>query len=136
MGWQSFASTCRWQCPEITQKWKYTQIYTSTVVPMLIRDLATAKENISYNKCIIHLFTAHLLVGMEIVILLSITLDQNIDTVKPQPYIVIINKKRYNNMLIVLCQWSQSYSILYLLSSSGYLVLHWKFWYILCWAFC
>ncbi|CAM9434314.1 unnamed protein product [Rangifer tarandus platyrhynchus] len=40
--------------------------YTSTVDPRLLRDLAAARKNISYNNCETQLFTAHLLAGVEL----------------------------------------------------------------------
>lgn len=39
--------------------------YTSMVVPKLIKHLAAAWRNISYNSCMTQLFTAHFLVGVS-----------------------------------------------------------------------
>ncbi|XP_043730743.1 olfactory receptor 4P4-like [Cervus elaphus] len=75
--------------------------YTSTVVPRLIRDLAAARRNISYNNCMTQLFTAHLLAGVELFILVSMAFDRYVAIVKPLHYMVIMNRQRCN-MLIVL----------------------------------
>ncbi|KAF4008395.1 hypothetical protein G4228_020123 [Cervus hanglu yarkandensis] len=75
--------------------------YTSTVVPRLIRDLAAARKNISYSNCMTQLFTAHLLAGVELFILVSMAFDRYVAIVKPLHYMVIMNRQRCN-MLIVL----------------------------------
>ncbi|XP_057581804.1 olfactory receptor 4P4-like [Hippopotamus amphibius kiboko] len=75
--------------------------YTSTVVPRLIRDLAAARKNISYNNCMTQLFTAHLLAGVEIFILVSMAVDRYVAIVKPLHYVVIMNRPRCNMMIVV-----------------------------------
>ncbi|XP_062971801.1 olfactory receptor 4P4-like [Cynocephalus volans] len=75
--------------------------YTSTVVPRLIRDLAAARKNISYNNCMTQLFTAHLLGGVEIVILVSMAVDRYVAIVKPLHYMVIMSWKRCNMLIAV-----------------------------------
>ncbi|XP_043783413.1 olfactory receptor 4P4-like [Cervus elaphus] len=75
--------------------------YTSTVVPRLIRDLAAARKNISYSNCMTQLFTAHLLAGVELFILVSMAFDRYVAIVKPLHYMVIMNRQRCN-MLIIL----------------------------------
>ncbi|CAD7666552.1 unnamed protein product [Nyctereutes procyonoides] len=78
--------------------------YTSTVVPRLIRDLGAARKNISYNNCMTQLFTAHLLAGVEIFILVSMALDRYVAIVKPLHYMVIMNRWRCN--LLIFMAWS------------------------------
>ncbi|XP_004443990.1 PREDICTED: olfactory receptor 4P4-like, partial [Ceratotherium simum simum] len=75
--------------------------YTSTVVPRLIRDLAAARKNISYKNCMTQLFTAHLLAGVEIFILVSMAFDRYVAIVKPLQYMVIMNRQRCNMLIIV-----------------------------------
>lgn len=74
--------------------------YTSTIIPRLIRDLAATRKNISYHDCMTQLFTAHLLAGVEIFILVSMAFDRYVAIVKPLHYMVIMSRKRCN-MLIV-----------------------------------
>nr|NP_001376033.2 olfactory receptor family 4 subfamily A member 84 [Canis lupus familiaris] len=78
--------------------------YTSTVVPRLIRDLGAARKNISYNNCMTQLFTAHLLAGVEIFILVSMALDRYVAIVKPLHYMVIMSRRRCN--LLIFMAWS------------------------------
>ncbi|XP_049635804.1 olfactory receptor 4P4-like [Suncus etruscus] len=68
--------------------------YTSTVIPRLLRDLVAARKNISYNSCMAQLFTAHLLAGVEIFILVSMALDRYVAIVKPLHYMMIMNRER------------------------------------------
>ncbi|KAM5186000.1 olfactory receptor 4P4-like [Callospermophilus lateralis] len=77
--------------------------YTSTVVPRLIRDLVAARKTISYNSCMTQLFTAHLLAGVEIFILVSMAFDRYVAIVKPLHYMVIMNQKKCN--LLVAVAW-------------------------------
>ena len=70
--------------------------YPSTVVLRLIRDLAAAKKNISYNNCMTQLFTAHLLAGVELFILVSMASDRYVAIVKPLHYMVIMHRQRCN----------------------------------------
>ncbi|XP_013207773.1 olfactory receptor 4P4-like [Microtus ochrogaster] len=75
--------------------------YTSTVVPRLIRDLAATRKNISYNECMTQLFTAHLLAGVEIFILVSMALDRYVAIVKPLHYLIIMNRKRCHVLIVM-----------------------------------
>ncbi|XP_047373838.1 olfactory receptor 4P4-like [Sciurus carolinensis] len=77
--------------------------YTSTVVPRLIRDLAAARKTISYNSCMTQLFTAHLLAGVEIFILVSMALDRYVAIVKPLHYMAIMKQRKCN--LLVMVAW-------------------------------
>ncbi|MBZ3887242.1 Olfactory receptor 4P4 [Sciurus carolinensis] len=75
--------------------------YTSTVVPGLIRDLAAARKTISYSSCMTQLFTAHLLAGVEIFILVSMALDRYVAIVKPLHYMAIMNRRKCNLLVVV-----------------------------------
>ena len=74
--------------------------YTSTVVPRLIRDLAAARKNISYNNCLTQLFTAHLLAGVEMFILVPLPPARCLPTVTHLHYLVIMNRHRCNMLII------------------------------------
>ncbi|KAM5246912.1 olfactory receptor 4P4-like [Ctenodactylus gundi] len=73
--------------------------YTSTVVPRLIRDLAASRKSISFDSCMTQLFTAHLLAGVEIFILVSMALDRYVAIVKPLHYLTIMSRRRCNALL-------------------------------------
>ncbi|XP_003802474.1 olfactory receptor 4P4-like [Otolemur garnettii] len=75
--------------------------YTSTVVPRLIRDLAAARKHISYTHCMTQLFTAHLLAGVEIFILVSMAFDRYVAIVKPLHYTATMSRKRCNVLIVM-----------------------------------
>ncbi|XP_007526441.2 olfactory receptor 4P4-like [Erinaceus europaeus] len=78
--------------------------YTSTVVPRLIRDLASARKTISHNNCMTQLFAAHWLAGVEIFILVSMAFDRYVAIVKPLHYMVIMNRQRCT--LLIVLAWA------------------------------
>ncbi|XP_001372949.3 olfactory receptor 4P4-like [Monodelphis domestica] len=75
--------------------------YTSTIIPRLIRDLAAKRKTISYNGCMTQLFSAHLLGGVEMFILVSMAFDRYIAICKPLHYMVIMNRRRCNMLILV-----------------------------------
>uniref|UniRef100_F6ZSM9 Olfactory receptor n=1 Tax=Monodelphis domestica TaxID=13616 RepID=F6ZSM9_MONDO len=77
--------------------------YTSTIIPRLIRDLVAKRKTISYNGCMTQLFSAHLLGGVEMFILVSMAFDRYIAICKPLHYLIIVNRKRCN--LLILLAW-------------------------------
>ena len=81
--------------------------YTSTVVPRLIRDLAAARKNISYKNCMTQLFTAHLLAGVELFILVSMAFDRYVAIVKPLHYMVTMNRQRCDTLIAL--AWAVSF---------------------------
>ncbi|XP_068947071.1 olfactory receptor 4P4-like [Petaurus breviceps papuanus] len=81
--------------------------YTSTIIPILIRDLATKSKNISFNCCMTQLFAAHLLGGVEMFILVSMAFDRYIAICKPLHYTVIMNRHRCN--MLILTAWAVAF---------------------------
>ncbi|XP_076987236.1 olfactory receptor 4P4-like [Tamandua tetradactyla] len=75
--------------------------FTSTVVPRLIRDLATERKIISYNDCMTQLFSFHFVGSAEILILVSMAFDRYVAIVKPLHYMVIMNRERCNKLIAV-----------------------------------
>ncbi|XP_070343578.1 olfactory receptor 4P4-like [Equus asinus] len=75
--------------------------YTSTVVPRLIRDLASVRKIISYNNCMTQLFTAHLLAAVETFILVSMAFERYVAIVKPLHYMIIMNMQRCKMLIIM-----------------------------------
>ncbi|CAD7679542.1 unnamed protein product [Nyctereutes procyonoides] len=72
-------------------------------IPQTNQGLRCSKKNISYNNCMTQLFTAHLLAGVEIFILVSMALDRYVAIVKPLHYMVIMNRRRCN--LLIFMAW-------------------------------
>ncbi|KAM8968650.1 olfactory receptor 4P4-like [Sarcophilus harrisii] len=81
--------------------------YTSTIVPRLIGDLAAKSKIISFNCCMIQLFSAHLLGGVEMFILVSMAFDRYIAICKPLHYTVLMNRLRCN--MLILMAWAVAF---------------------------
>ncbi|XP_074084026.1 olfactory receptor 4P4-like [Macrotis lagotis] len=77
--------------------------FTSTIVPRLISDLLASKKTISYNCCMTQLFTSHLVGGVEIFILVLMAFDRYVAICKPLHYMIIVNRKRCN--MLILLAW-------------------------------
>ncbi|XP_037693923.1 olfactory receptor 4P4-like [Choloepus didactylus] len=78
--------------------------FTTTVVPRLIRDLASERKIIYFNDCMTQLFSFHLLGSAEVLILVSMAFDRYVAIVKPLHYMVIMNRQRCNMLIVV--AWS------------------------------
>ncbi|XP_072483734.1 olfactory receptor 4P4-like [Notamacropus eugenii] len=77
--------------------------FTSTIVPRLTRDLIVTRKAISYNYCMTQLFTSHLLGGVEMFILVSMSFDRYVAICKPLHYMTIVNRQRCN--MLILLAW-------------------------------
>ncbi|XP_074084022.1 olfactory receptor 4P4-like [Macrotis lagotis] len=75
--------------------------FTSTTVPKLISDIIAPRKIISYNGCMIQVFTFHILGAVEIFILVLMAFDRYVAICKPLHYLIIVNRQRCN-MLIML----------------------------------
>ncbi|XP_001372833.2 olfactory receptor 4P4-like [Monodelphis domestica] len=78
--------------------------FTSTVTPKLITDLLTEKKIISYGYCMFQVFSMHFFGSIEIFILSAMALDRYVAICKPLHYMVIMNRKKCN--LLVLAAWA------------------------------
>ncbi|CAD7666555.1 unnamed protein product [Nyctereutes procyonoides] len=78
--------------------------YTSTVTPKLIGDLLVERKTISYDNCMLQVFTMHFFGGIEIFILTAMAFDRYAAICKPLHYVVIMNRTRCN--LLVLAAWA------------------------------
>ncbi|XP_074084011.1 olfactory receptor 4P4-like [Macrotis lagotis] len=77
--------------------------FTSTTVPSLMNDLISSRKTISYNCCMIQLFTFHLLGGVEIFILVLMAFDRFVAICKPLHYMIIVTRQRCN--MLILLAW-------------------------------
>ncbi|XP_032758047.1 olfactory receptor 4P4 [Rattus rattus] len=77
--------------------------YTSTVTPKLMTDLLAERKVISYNNCMIQLFTTHLFGGIEIFILTGMAYDRYVAICRPLHYTVIMSRHRCNLIIITCC---------------------------------
>lgn len=77
--------------------------YTSTVTPKLMTDLLAERKVISYNNCMIQLFTTHLFGGIEIFILTGMASDRYVAICKPLHYTIIMSRHRCNAIIMACC---------------------------------
>ncbi|XP_012643275.1 olfactory receptor 4P4 [Microcebus murinus] len=77
--------------------------YTSTVTPKLMADLLAERKAISYNNCMIQLFTTHFFGGIEIFILTGMAYDRYLAICKPLHYTVVMNRQKCNTIITACC---------------------------------
>uniref|UniRef100_A0A2K6GE61 Olfactory receptor n=1 Tax=Propithecus coquereli TaxID=379532 RepID=A0A2K6GE61_PROCO len=77
--------------------------YTSTVTPKLMADLLAERKTISYNNCMIQLFTIHFFGGIEIFILTGMAYDRYVAICKPLHYTVMMNRQKCNAIITACC---------------------------------
>ncbi|XP_068947072.1 olfactory receptor 4P4-like [Petaurus breviceps papuanus] len=80
--------------------------YTSTVTPKLISDLLVEKKSISYNNCLIQVFTMHLFGAIEIFVLTGMAYDRYVAICKPLHYQLIMTRQRCNMMVLAAFVWA------------------------------
>ncbi|KAM6158344.1 olfactory receptor 4P4-like [Rhynchocyon petersi] len=78
--------------------------YTSSVTPKLIGDLLVGTKSISYDNCMLQVFTMHFFGSIEVFILTAMAFDRYVAICKPLHYMVIMNRTRCN--LLVLAAWA------------------------------
>ncbi|XP_072482839.1 olfactory receptor 4P4-like [Notamacropus eugenii] len=84
--------------------------YTSTVTPKLISDLLIERKSISYNHCLIQVFTMHLFRAIEIFVLTGMAYDRYVAICKPLQYQVIMSRERCNMMVLSAFAWATLHS--------------------------
>ncbi|XP_003803943.1 olfactory receptor 4P4, partial [Otolemur garnettii] len=77
--------------------------YTSTVTPKLMADLLAERKTISYNNCMIQLFTTHFFGAIEIFILTGMAYDRYVAICKPLHYRVIMTRRKCNTIVAACC---------------------------------
>ncbi|XP_076424796.1 olfactory receptor 4P4-like [Peromyscus maniculatus bairdii] len=94
-------------CTQLIDQPKYLSLsdlcYTSTVTPKLMTDLLAERKIISYNNCMIQLFTTHLFGGIEIFILTGMAYDRYVVICKPLHYTIIMSRHRCNIIIMACC---------------------------------
>ena len=78
-------------------------VYATTVNPNTFTDLLYEKKTISFQACMIQLFTEHLFGGAEILLLVIMAYDRYAAICKPLHYVTIMNKRVC--VLLLLLAW-------------------------------
>uniref|UniRef100_A0A7N4NGD2 Olfactory receptor n=1 Tax=Sarcophilus harrisii TaxID=9305 RepID=A0A7N4NGD2_SARHA len=84
--------------------------YTSTVTPKFITDLLLERKSISYNNCLIQVFTMHLFGAIEIFVLTGMAYDRYVAICKPLHYQVIMSRQKCNMMVLAAFAWALLHS--------------------------
>ncbi|XP_048216315.1 olfactory receptor 4P4-like [Perognathus longimembris pacificus] len=84
--------------------------YTSTVTPKLMTDLLAERKTISYNNCMVQLFSTHLFGGIEIFILTAMAYDRYVAICKPLHYPVLMSRQRCHAIILICCTGGLAHS--------------------------
>ncbi|XP_042639021.1 olfactory receptor 4C11-like, partial [Orycteropus afer afer] len=87
----SFADTC----------------FSTSTAPRLIGDALSAKKIISYNECMMQVFTMHLFGCMQIFVLILMAVDRYVAICKPLRYPTIM--KRQVCLILIILAWIGSF---------------------------
>ncbi|XP_075404423.1 olfactory receptor 4A47 [Tenrec ecaudatus] len=78
-------------------------IYSSSISPKLIADLFFGKTTISFQSCMIQLFTEHFFGGSEVFLLLVMAYDRYVAICKPLHYLVIM--RQWVCVVLLIVSW-------------------------------
>ncbi|XP_007954997.1 olfactory receptor 4A47-like [Orycteropus afer afer] len=94
-------------------------IYSSAISPKLISDLFFGKPTISFQSCMVQLFTEHFFGGSEVFLLLVMAYDRYVAICRPLHYLVIM--RQWVCVLLLIVSWVGGFlhSVIHLSSIYG-----------------
>ncbi|KAH0502510.1 Olfactory receptor 4A5 [Microtus ochrogaster] len=78
-------------------------VYSTAILPKLLKDLVCDKKTISFTACLVQLFVEHLFGGAEVFILVMMAYDRYAAICKPLHYLAIMNRQVC--ILLLLASW-------------------------------
>ncbi|XP_052037614.1 olfactory receptor 4C16-like [Apodemus sylvaticus] len=85
--------------------------FSTTVAPRTIVDSLLKEASISFNECIIQVFTFHLFGSLEIFILILMAVDRYVAICKPLHYMTIMNRQFCRMLVAIVCVGSCIHSL-------------------------
>ncbi|XP_021050173.1 olfactory receptor 4C16-like [Mus pahari] len=85
--------------------------FSTTVAPRTIVDSLLKEATISFNECIIQVFTFHLFGSLEIFILILMAVDRYVAICKPLHYMTIMNRQVCGMLVATVCVGSCIHSL-------------------------
>ncbi|XP_060234679.1 olfactory receptor 4A5-like [Meriones unguiculatus] len=76
-------------------------VYSTAILPKLLKDLVCDKKTISFTACLVQLFVEHLFGGAEVFLLVVMAYDRYVAICKPLHYLTIMNQQVCVSLLVV-----------------------------------
>ncbi|MEJ1288311.1 olfactory receptor 1252 [Cricetulus griseus] len=83
-------------------------VYSTAILPKLLKDLVCDKKTISFKACLVQLFVEHLFGGAEVFILVVMAYDRYVAICKPLYYLTIMNRQVC--ILLLLASWAGGFA--------------------------
>ncbi|XP_031229417.1 olfactory receptor 4A5-like [Mastomys coucha] len=76
-------------------------VYSTAILPKLLKDLVCDKKTISFTACLVQLFVEHLFGGAEVFLLVVMAYDRYVAICKPLHYLTVMNQQVCISLLVV-----------------------------------
>ncbi|EDL79446.1 olfactory receptor 710 (predicted) [Rattus norvegicus] len=76
-------------------------VYSTAILPKLLKDLVCDKKTISFTACLVQLFVEHLFGGAEVFLLVVMAYDRYVAICKPLHYLTTMNQQVCISLLVV-----------------------------------
>ena len=86
-------------------------VYSTAILPKLLKDLVCDKKTISFTACLVQLFVEHLFGGAEVFLLVFMAYDRYVAICKPLHYMTIMNRQVCILLLVAACAGGFGHSL-------------------------